>query len=35
MYNNINLDLRIHVQRLTDASTIDSFLNELDNRKYE
>lgn len=35
IYTNIDLSLRMYLQRLTDKSTIDSFLIELDDRKYE
>lgn len=32
---NIDLSLRMHVQRPTEKSSIESFLTELDDRKYE
>ena len=35
IYTNIDLTLRMFLQRPTDQSSIDSFLTELDDRKYE
>lgn len=35
IYTNIDLSLRMHVQRPTEKSSIESFLTELDDRKYE
>ena len=35
IYTNIDLSLRMFLIRPTERSTIDSFLSELDNRKYE
>ena len=35
IYTNINLILRMYLQRPTEHSTIDSCLTELDDRKYE
>ena len=35
IYTNINLNLRIFLQRLTENSTIDTFLTDLDDRKFE
>lgn len=35
IYTNIDLNLRIFLVRPTDKSTVDTFLSELDDRKYE
>lgn len=35
IYTNIDLNLRMYLQRPTDKSTVDSFLTDLDDRKYE
>ena len=35
IYINIDLSLRMYLQRLTKRSIIDTFLSDIDNRKYE
>ena len=35
IYTNINLALQIFLQRPTESTSINSFLTELNNRKYE
>lgn len=35
IYTNIDLNLRMYLQRPTDKSSVDSFLTDLDDRKYE
>ena len=35
IYTNINLSLRMFLQQPTERSTVDSFLSDLDDRKYK
>ena len=35
IYINIDLSLRMYLQRLTKRSIVDSFLSNIDNRKYK